>query len=868
MILLCMITFFCVLQPGSKKSYAATGEELYFDTEGNLIMTTYDRKATTSVTYVTIGWTIKRNSGPIPGNESVRVKLEACRPEEIDPNNPAYVYTYFLISKDIIFEKISSVSMEWAEDLYRNGGYVYLDGIMTVKDNGNQRGSMTESGSFSGEVYTDYEGIANARRWKNKEALRSHFDKVIYFPGNPELLDGSSTLKEPVWEEKTERISVSSKELLAENKMNIFSAEYNVERAIPSSEPVTVGGELQKYYYDIVYEHHYGNVTFPVKAEVTYTLIWDDGTKHSETVTVPKTCEVQKSYSYWKIAELDLHYLDRVTVQNAALPNGSCEIAAGYQPQIDLVTDRESYILLPENTVTLDGGIIDGGNQRPDTKNLPLNENKIGKIIVKNDELSIDGEIILSGKEAEGETEAPQTSAVGSTLKLQKEGLKIPAGVHNQNFTSTGVAEYKSYRTGSSVASAIEKINPVCVHTPVFCVGVVSDEIAFNQQVVPTKRKSLILGRKLEITVATAGQHIAELGYGNRDYRKYVKERQVCFPFPVLYGEEQISENTWITLKSDSLSFVLPVSVAEGDYDIKFRCIAINAEKPYKEQQKANTDRTKDVAYSLIPVRVVGRLSDFQITNVIDYPRWQNVFWNEDKTERTQTVYYAGTNDRDKNPVRASDSIYLVPLLKGSHPFSKEIHAPGLGYRLEFSLQTIGSMRKEKDFIQMEPVYYYVDLEGKNRKQVRLYQKEDLSPIHLPIILTAEHRTIQKEGVQQWKGSYRLPADLYLVDADIDLKEYIRKKGGRIRTEDAVFLKDGYLIVYFDITTYENGSPNLSYENTENAAAGYCDMWNVEGFRIQRTDSDGTEFSLKEGEVFVFDLQKTLLDDYESIGTH
>ena len=76
-----------------------------------------------------------------------------------------------------------------AQELYTNGGTVYLDGIMTVVQNGVKQGSMSEGGALSGEVYTTYSGIAGARNWRDKEGLKSHFDKSVYFPANPGMIE-------------------------------------------------------------------------------------------------------------------------------------------------------------------------------------------------------------------------------------------------------------------------------------------------------------------------------------------------------------------------------------------------------------------------------------------------------------------------------------------------------------------------------------------------------------------------------------------------------------------------------------------------------------------------------------------------------
>ena len=71
---------------------------------------------------------------------------------------------------------------------------------------------------------------------------------------------------------------------------------------------------------------------------------------------------------------------------------------------------------------------------------------------------------------------------------------------------------------------------PVAVHTPVVC-GNVDEMTSSSISIIPTKYKSLILGRTFTVSVGTAGTHLDEKGYGTREYRKYVKARQVKFPF-------------------------------------------------------------------------------------------------------------------------------------------------------------------------------------------------------------------------------------------------------------------------------------------------------------------------------------------------
>lgn len=127
--------------------------------------------------------------------------------------------------------------------------------------------------------------------------------------------------------------------------------------------------------------------------------------------------------------------------------------------------------------------------------------------------------------------------------------------------------------------------------------------------------------------------------------------------------------------EKEKVSFWLPISVPE-DYEVRFRSVAVNAGEEPMGEQSANLQQEHDTAEDIIPVTVIGRLSDFRVTNIIDYPRWQNVFWKEDKTEWTDTAYFSGINDRNGEAVREPDSLFLVPLLKEAIHFYRKCMRP------------------------------------------------------------------------------------------------------------------------------------------------------------------------------------------------
>ena len=100
---------------------------------------------------------------------------------------------------------------------------------------------MSEGGALSGEVYTTYSGIAGARNWRDKEGLKSHFDKSVYFPANPGMIEAPVEGDENV-EVVTVTSGINMDNLSSVNRLWISSDEFNVSRAIPSSECVSIGG--------------------------------------------------------------------------------------------------------------------------------------------------------------------------------------------------------------------------------------------------------------------------------------------------------------------------------------------------------------------------------------------------------------------------------------------------------------------------------------------------------------------------------------------------------------------------------------------------------------------------------------------------
>ncbi|MGF7046270.1 hypothetical protein J2T13_000746 [Paenibacillus sp. DS2015] len=119
-------------------------------------------------------------------------------------------------------------------------------------------------------------------------------------------------------------------------------------------------------------------------------------------------------------------------------------------------------------------------------------------------------------------------------------------------------------------------------------------------------------------------------------------------------------------------------------------------------------------------------------------------------------------------------------------------------------------------------------------------------------------------SIQHWYGEYSIPADIYAVKKGTNVAEY-----GRTHTLDdhaPIFMKQGYMIVNFDIETLQNGDvihPHLQYIH-----APLMNQWQMEGFSRTYTDPKKQQFSLMDGDVIFYHANLSSRDDFRSQVTH
>jgi hypothetical protein len=752
---------------------------------------------------------------------------------------------------------------------------------------------------------------------------------------------------------------------------------FDVLQGIPTSESLYANVFAKSYLYRNTFAETKGAKQYPIQVSKTYTLTWTEAhagppdadgnpttvyVSRSETQTVTKDYTIERKYSFWTIQNLEVYGLQKATVSNYALPSGTVTLQpSGYTPpKVSAAHDAtlSAHVTDPVYAnVTLPGQTISGGSSRPSVPNedwKPHAEKAIGKIKVKNDSLVFNGSTVMDNRTAE-ET-APSPGAIPAPAVIGQDvlygsGYNIDASKMNKaSQPSTGTIIYtliKGIGGGDNKSYPISGINPVTVHTPVVNQASVSDDQAHNQKTTPTAgRSALILNRPFTVTIPTSGQHKDIKGYGNRDYAKYMRDKQVWFPFDVYKADRTtfIPKETWVSIPVGQLqtTFYLPVWVDEGSYGVLFRTFAENSPTPFTSQMNANLDLANHVATQAVPVEVIGRLYDFRITDIADFA-WESVFRTQKGSAApTGNAYWVGTKGIDGSP-RGNTPPYVLPIRQGSHPESgKKNVAVKTGYHFKFEMKTIGNMFGSGDGIKITPTFYFVDSKGRKRQEVDLYyhsatkrfvrigSSDDAEKRH--IALDARLRNVPRQeltetaaslwslsgspgakqtfidqyvkdaqkptyaggydimllppklrtfigsmqvpsgvnaaranaSVQRWYGEYSLPAAPYVVPKGFNLAEYGRTQ--RLDDNAPIFLKDGYIIVNFNMETIRNqdlNHPHLQYKN-----APLDNQWQMEGFQRSFVDPYGATFSLLDGDVVFYHGNLSSYDDYATGGTH
>lgn len=635
----------------------------------------------------------------------------------------------------------------------------------------------------------------------------------------------------------------------------ILSDTFDVTKGIPGGESVYTVCSTPSYLLGYRFDNKAGYANYTAYGQITWNLSWTEGEGDDEvtmesSVVMTYPASIARSYSYWDIEYLDVYALNGSDIHNAAMENDSVSVCpSGTYPKVNVRTLGEvsSHVRKPaECEGVIDLGVRSfAGNTPPPVDVYYEINSRVGECRVCNDLLVINGVTVMDANEARGSTAAPKavsTDINASTLRV--DGINIPTIRANGQYRSSGEVSYSrvagvNSARGDVMTVAIDSVNSVVVHTPVVCKAYMEDAKEFCELIdYDRSRKQLVIDRYFKVGINETGDHRNIKGYGHGNYGKYSAVTEVMFPFDVETKSELIRSGTWHTLNGEE-QFYIPVYVNEGEYSVTFRSVSANTYANngiFMAERNANTDTSNYVAFDAIPVYVSGRIYDLMVTRV----------------NGTSVKKPIGTKDRngEKSVNNVSDTAPMVPgelnLDHSEGPLKK-------GYRFDLSVVTVGDYEQEYHGVKIKPSYYVISRDGTNRIPVDVYRtdKDAISPI----LLTRERSVgSENDNIIVWNGSYELPCSFYVVPHGFDINGYSSRTGVFDHNE-SFFIKKGYLLICFDVTSLQGGREVLSL------TADLCNMWKLQGGVKDKVDRYGNRFSFAERDFILYDLEKNLNDD-------
>ncbi|MGM0380336.1 MAG: DUF5704 domain-containing protein, partial [Bacillota bacterium] len=582
-------------------------------------------------------------------------------------------------------------------------------------------------------------------------------------------------------------------------KLIASEGKFDVLEGIPSSEYLTGKGRAKKYLVDYKFNKKNIEKSFPIK--VTKTYVYTVG-KKTKRETFKFDFNIKREANFYKINYFQCHILDLIKIYNESLETGILDMfPKGYiPPNIDIDRYDKNIVALPNySSVVSAGTVYHSPPSRSSIKSdcLKKAEDTIGDILVKNDLLTFNEKIILDDEEVYKNTKEPENIP---EAPLTKEGvflekyLKIPNEKRNKIYDSKGEIIYKLLK-GKSIDPIDVKdkiietyVNPVIVHTPVFTkllFSTIGDK--YNQMINGNKEdRSLILGMDTKFKYQTKGEHKDILGYKDRDYQKYILKKEIKFPFDIYYKTTKreksklVSKDTWIEVNDEINNIYIPTWVDEGEYIIETKTTPINAlDNDLEIVKNANLNLNEYIIKDKVKVRVLGRIFGFKITDIYDYPNWEEVFRIKkgSKTHKDDSYFWVGKKDEYGN--KEDNHKYILPISPGSHPKYLNQGSLKLGYKFRFQLNTIGNFFKE-DKIVINPKFKYLNKSNNIDSSVKFwtYIQKDLKNHFICLD--------DKEDLEKYLPTYYLD----ISDPFIDISDEALNYSSNILNIDLFDLKE------------------------------------------------------------------------------
>ncbi|MDF2820898.1 MAG: hypothetical protein K0R15_1339 [Clostridiales bacterium] len=733
---------------------------------------------------------------------------------------------------------------------------------------------------------------------------------------------------------------------------NRGSEMFDVTKGVPTGENLYVNVLAKEYLYSEEYLKVSGTKTYPITVERSYNLFWTTREKrdlpktycldkskcingevckghanyeyydkpHTDTEKVTTIVNIERDYEYYIISNFELYKIKNTQIMNDVLSGGKISIPPSSSyciPTVNLIHDEKesAHIVEPVLPVTVtlpDISLNSSSVSNADWSGaLEAAEAKVAQIKCKSDKLEVNSKIILSDKQNDKKAEKPDKIATSNQISnnvLYKNGLTISNSISNGAYASSGEITYE--RVGSSVNPTQStiiinpfNINPVVVHTPVYCdINLITDESARSRQL-SDSIKTIKAGTTQQIQVKSTGQHKNIAGYGVRDYSKYTQSNEIKCSFDFYIGTDKngiyVNKNNWYSIgKQKDITIYIPEWSTLGEQTIELKTKANNSNGNNSETH-ANLNLHNSIATSIIHAFLEPKLYDFTVSYIDD------IFWT---SHFTNGIY----KKIDLTKVFASKILPIMPHKNSNLKF--DMYSVKRGYNFYFDLKTNGEYKGEAASIQIKPSFYYVDRNGKNRREVDIYYftkgklinasdtnnvnfytamldswvrgiqakeinntiaayrnilglqggyiadsilKQSKIPIGSAFSIKLENdlrsfvgnitslpnnigQTKGLTSISRWSGQYFLPNNAVAIPKGTSLRN-----SSTITESSSIFLKNGYIIVNFDIFYESNG---VNYR--------YYPQWKMEGYNLNQG------FDLNYGDIILYETDHNASEDY------
>lgn len=700
--------------------------------------------------------------------------------------------------------------------------------------------------------------------------------------------------------------------------------QFNSAEGIPTTETQYVNVITTEYLTQYRFKNYSGTRTYLKKIPGAAN---EDGTKQPDTYV-----EVARRFSYWKIVDLNVYKLSGADIENGSLPGATIHLdtSSAYKAptvsykvysnnmkepvsgaeEIGMIEVRNDRLVFNGQTI-MDGSWCVTSADKPDTipeagdidintlyrSGLQIGWNKA------NGEYESIGTVTYTrvchyGSNAEGDTAEYDIEDINNVIvhtpticdgrvedvrsynQMLQPNQSVAGIVLDQNFnielpTSGYHTEMKGYeyRDYGKYIAKREVRFPFDVYKGMtYCkadtwIPLTSDTTEFYLPIWVDEGEYTVEFRSRTINCDANNGLDWQEDYANIDYENYAAVDFVDVEVSgriyglTLYDISDTSIWKQVFRKADSLAlsgFTYTVgnknqNGISQNKNSKYTFVMVNGSHP------ANPN---------LGVQKTGYVSRFHLTTVgnlysdTDYISVKPAFYYIDAQGSRQEVdlYYTETIKGERNTlVKAGSSIDLSnqkTMKAGDVYTSIPVSELDEKARLE------GKSPEEVKSIESK-VYTFTNIIIP--QELRTYIGQNYTPTGtIPAGVDADKAA---KSMQKWYFEYYLPSEIYICQKGFDVAAYAKVNNGLDMKED-FWLKNGYLLVNFEIQTVHEGERKLSYTNVENAANGYCNMWKLEGYQYAKIDNQEKIYHFKDGDTLFYYLKQSAGLDYLTGGTH